>query len=87
MQGLVGAAFEGLGVSAGSLLGGVIFKVWGGRMLFRGAGALSLVCCGLHGLIQVLAIRCDQQEAGGSDRPGFSKVATGDSGDPEKQIE
>ena len=26
MQGLVGAAFEGLGVSAGSLLGGVIFK-------------------------------------------------------------
>ena len=86
MQGLVGAAFEGLGVSLGSLVGGVIFKVWGGRLLFRAAGALSLLCCGLHGLLQVLAIRCaDPDQGGGEERPGFTKVATRDSGDTEKQ--
>ena len=63
------------------------FKVYGGRLLFRAAGALSLVCCGLHGLIQVLAMRCDMhQEEGASDRPGFSKVDTRDcSVDAEKQ--
>ena len=78
--------FEGVGVSAGSLLGGVIFKVWGGRLLFRASGALSLVCCGLHGLIQVLAMRCDMHQEGASDRPGFSKVDTRDcSADAEKQ--
>ena len=84
MQGLVGAAFEGVGVSVGSLLGGVIFKVWGGRLLFRASGALSLICCGLHGLIQLLAIRCRQQEES-NERPGFSKVPTRARGDAEKQ--
>ena len=61
-------------------------KVYGGRLLFRAAGALSLVCCGLHGLIQVLAMRCDMHQEGDSDRPGFSKVDTRDcSVDAEKQ--
>merc|ERR1712117_189291 len=31
MQGIVGAAFEGLGVAVGALLGGLIFKHHGGR--------------------------------------------------------
>ena len=84
MQGLVGAAFEGVGVSLGSLLGGIIFKLWGGRLLFRASGALSLVCCGLHWLIQILAIRCHQEEES-EERPGFSKVPTRDRGDAEKQ--
>ena len=35
MQGLVGAAFEGLGVATGALVGGVVFKLYGGAVLFR----------------------------------------------------
>ena len=52
MQGIVGAAFEGLGVAVGALLGGLIFKHHGGRLLFRGAGILALAGCAVHVVIQ-----------------------------------
>merc|ERR1712098_15277 len=63
MQGLVGAAFEGLGVAVGALLGGVIFKLYGGRIMFQGAGGLALVCCILHAAMQTILKRyCSQDK-------------------------
>lgn len=43
-QGLVGAIFEGIGVSSGSLLGGYFMKEFGGSITFRvfGIGAVCL---------------------------------------------
>lgn len=57
MQGLVGAAFEGLGVAVGALAGGVVFKHYGGRTLFLGAGLVSCVSCLLHAGIQMFVLR------------------------------
>jgi len=62
MQGLVGAAFEGLGVAVGALLGGVIFKIFGGRLMFQGAGGLAIVCCILHAVLQIILNRCCSQD-------------------------
>ena len=57
MQGLVGAAFEGLGVAVGALGGGVVFKHYGGRALFLGAGLVSCVSCLLHAGLQFFILR------------------------------
>uniref|UniRef100_A0A8D8M315 Major facilitator superfamily domain-containing protein 6-A n=2 Tax=Cacopsylla melanoneura TaxID=428564 RepID=A0A8D8M315_9HEMI len=48
VQGLVGAVFEGVGVSLGSLLGGWIFDVWGGRETFVIFAVLSFIMAMLH---------------------------------------
>ena len=62
MQGLVGAAFEGLGVAAGALLGGVVFDNFGGLVLFRASGGLALVACALHGVIQLILARYKEKQ-------------------------
>jgi len=54
MQGVVGAAFEGAGVAVGSLVGGAIYKTWGGMTMFRVFGVFSLIMCVLHAIIQLL---------------------------------
>ena len=74
MQGLVGAAFEGLGVAAGALLGGVIFDRFGGLVLFRWSGGVALVACVLHGSIQLVLPRSqDKQESQNSHNPEEGK--------------
>ena len=60
MQGLVGAAFEGFGVAVGALVGGVVFKNFGGRMLFLSAGIVSSVACVIHAVIQIVMNRVSQ---------------------------
>ena len=60
--------------------------MYGGRLLFRASGALSLVCCALHGMVQMLSLKCDQHsqhteeevDPDNTRRLGFSKVATRD---------
>ena len=61
MQGLVGAAFEGFGVAVGALVGGVVFKHYGGRTLFLGAGLVSCVSCLIHAGAQVFILRHKQE--------------------------
>ncbi|XP_055536478.1 major facilitator superfamily domain-containing protein 6 isoform X2 [Wyeomyia smithii] len=52
MQGLVGAVFEGVGVSLGSLLAGNLFEKIGGSRTFRLFGATALVLFVVHVVIQ-----------------------------------
>ncbi|GLH07936.1 Uncharacterized protein GBIM_13312 [Gryllus bimaculatus] len=52
VQGLVGALFEGVGVSLGSLLGGVLFDSYGGHTTFLVYGLGSLVMFVLHIIVQ-----------------------------------
>ncbi|XP_053683703.1 major facilitator superfamily domain-containing protein 6 [Sabethes cyaneus] len=52
MQGLVGAIFEGVGVSLGSLLAGHLFQKVGGSKTFRLFGISALVLFVAHVLVQ-----------------------------------
>lgn len=54
MQGMVGALFEGVGVSSGSALAGFLYKTYGGPLTFRYFGFGALVTCGIHIIIQYL---------------------------------
>lgn len=45
VQGLVGAVFEGVGTSMGSLIGGYLYNSYGGLITFRAFGIGALVCC------------------------------------------
>lgn len=54
VQGLVGAVFEGVGTSLGSFIGGHLYGTYGGWITFRAFGIGSLVCCGLHILLQYI---------------------------------
>lgn len=56
-QGLVGAVFEGVGVSVGSFVGGVLFNKIGGSATFRYFGIGALVFLVVHILIQKLYAR------------------------------
>ena len=80
MQGVVGAAFEGLGVAVGTLVGGAVFKALGGRWLFRIFGLLSLVFCLLHAALHFIFRSRENRQADDRDdqkQPtGFSLVNT-----------
>lgn len=56
-QGLVGAIFEGVGVSTGSFIGGIMFERVGGSSTFRIYGISVLVFCVVHIGIQQLIQR------------------------------
>ncbi|XP_014287821.1 major facilitator superfamily domain-containing protein 6 isoform X2 [Halyomorpha halys] len=51
-QGLVGAVFEGLGVSLGSFIGGLLFDKIGGSAAFQWFGIAAAVSCFLHSIAQ-----------------------------------
>ncbi|XP_055609461.1 major facilitator superfamily domain-containing protein 6 [Uranotaenia lowii] len=57
MQGLVGAVFEGVGVSCGSLLAGHLFFNVGGSQTFRYFGIAALILCAVHATVQFLLDR------------------------------
>jgi MFS family permease len=48
VQGIVGAAFEGIGVGFGSLVGGFLYKNISGRTTFRTFGIFTAIFCLLH---------------------------------------
>lgn len=57
MQGLVGAVFEGIGVSLGSFVAGVLFNSIGGSATFRLFATGSLIFLVLHVVIQKIYAR------------------------------
>ncbi|XP_071442978.1 major facilitator superfamily domain-containing protein 6 isoform X2 [Hetaerina americana] len=54
IQGLVGAIFEGVGVSLGSLLGGISMENYGGSWTFRVFGSVALCAFVLHFVINTI---------------------------------
>lgn len=60
----MGAVFEGVGVSAGSFIGGLLFKWYGGAATFRMFGICSFIFCLLHVAVQYLLHRGQQRSAG-----------------------
>ncbi|PSN34536.1 hypothetical protein C0J52_19087 [Blattella germanica] len=54
VQGTVGAVFEGVGVSLGSLFGGMLYDKFGGAITFRIYGSFALALFILHSLVQFL---------------------------------
>lgn len=85
MQGIVGAAFEGLGLAIGSLVGGAIYKNYGGPFLFQAFGVFSLVMCLLHALLQLLMGRfCHEDNDAG--QKGFQVVATFEQGGSDQPV-
>lgn len=67
-QGLVGAIFEGAGVSLGSFVGGLIYEKYGGPWTFRLFGIGSLIACLFHFFVQLLLQRRSKTTSGGSDQ-------------------
>jgi len=75
MQGIVGAAFEGLGVAIGSFVGGAVYKTYGGVFMFRAFGLFAIILCLSHAVVHVVLLRCVGKEE--EDKlPGFNVVAT-----------
>ena len=62
MQGVVGAAFEGLGVSVGTLVGGALYKALNGRWLFRIFSALAMLFCLTHAILNFWLDKKDSSE-------------------------
>lgn len=53
MQTILRAVFSGLGVGTGSLLGGVCFDIFGGRLTFRFAGFIALISAAVYKFITI----------------------------------
>ena len=64
MQGVVGAAFEGLGVAIGALVGGVVYKAIHGRWLFRIFGLVAVVFCLVHAVLHLILLKRENTQAG-----------------------
>ncbi|KAG6461305.1 hypothetical protein O3G_MSEX012545 [Manduca sexta] len=61
VQGVVGAVFEGVGTSLGSLIGGRLYQAYGGWITFRAFGFGALICCAMHILAgYVFKVKLDQ---------------------------
>ena len=75
MQGVVGAAFEGLGVALGALVGGAVYKAINGRWLFRIFGLLAVIFCLVHAVLNVILLKREKAEAHSEERED-EKAAT-----------
>lgn len=54
---MVGAVFEGIGVSTGSFMGGYLMKSFGGSISFRIFGLIALTASLIHFGVQILLKR------------------------------
>ncbi|KAK7076666.1 hypothetical protein SK128_027153 [Halocaridina rubra] len=54
MQGIVGAAFEGIGIAIGGFVGGAVFSTVGGSKMFLFTGIFNLVFTCIHIALQLL---------------------------------
>ena len=75
MQGVVGAAFEGLGVALGTLAGGAVYKALNGRWLFRIFGLLAVVLCLAHAVLHITLLKRENTEVDSEERED-EKAAT-----------
>lgn len=57
MQGLVGGVFEGIGVSLGSFICGLLMHTYGGVITFRAFSAGALIWLAIHWQLQLLLMR------------------------------
>lgn len=64
VQGLVGAVFEGVGVSMGSFIGGSLYDSYGGPLTFRIFGIAALIACLVHVAVQWLLHRSSKDKMG-----------------------
>lgn len=78
MQGLVGAIFEGVGVSTGSFIGGYLMKSVGGSQTFRLFGLAALICAALHFIVQKLLDRFSSERGKIYDYEDNDKYHVGD---------
>lgn len=78
-QGLVGAIFEGVGVSTGSFIGGIMFERVGGSSTFRIYGICVLVFCVIHIGLQKMLQR--YSNVNGKDRCGVVTAERSDVND------
>nr|CAD7444310.1 unnamed protein product [Timema bartmani] len=62
VQGLVGAVFEGVGMSLGSLLGGVLYNMYGGGRAFLIYAITSLILFLAHVLVQYFLSKSPQHK-------------------------
>ncbi|KAK4315572.1 hypothetical protein Pmani_013213 [Petrolisthes manimaculis] len=71
MQGIVGAAFEGIGVATGGLLGGSLYRSVGGSRTFLYVGVFNVGFTFLHIILQALVAKFKPQSTppGGSSSP------------------
>ena len=75
MQGVVGAAFEGLGVAIGALVGAAVYKAVSGRWLFRIFGFLAVLFCLVHAVLHFILLKRENNEAESEERED-EKAAT-----------
>lgn len=61
-QGMVGASFEGLGVSLGGFAGGILYAGFGGQTTFRIFGVGAFVAFLLHASVQHTFLRSDKEK-------------------------
>lgn len=71
MQGIVGAAFEGIGVATGGFVGGFLFFTVGGPKTFLYTGIFNVIFTAVHVILQLLlsTFRPHSTPAGGSSSP------------------
>jgi len=85
MQGIVGAAFEGLGVAIGSFVGGAVYKAKGGVFMFRAFGLFAIILCLLHAVVHLVLLKCVKK--GEEDKlPGFNVISTGEQDRPQELV-
>ena len=68
MQGVVGAAFEGLGVALGALAGSAVYKALKGRWMFRIFGLLAVFFCLAHAVLHLILLKRENTEADSEER-------------------
>lgn len=61
---MVGASYEGIGVSLGSFLGGLFYNQYGGALTFRIFGVAAFIACALHCIVNVMFLRRKEIEKG-----------------------
>lgn len=59
---MVGASYEGIGVSLGSFLGGLFYSQYGGALTFRIFGVAAFIVCGLHCIVNVIFLQRKERE-------------------------
>lgn len=60
---MVGASYEGIGVSLGSFLGGLFYKQYGGALTFRIFGVAAFIACILHSIVNLIFLQRKEREA------------------------
>ena len=76
MQGVVGAAFEGLGVALGALVGGAVYKAINGRWLFRIFGFVAIIFCLVHAVLHLILLKRENTLAESEGEERDEKAAT-----------